>query len=149
MRIFHNTNYNFLRWRWHAVALSWVVILAGVGVMLTKGIPRGIEFAGGTAVIAQFDQAPSVENVRTALNQNFPGGGQNAVVQTYGDPSLRQVMVRVPQVGAEQGASLSATAQTVEQALQKGNLGAFSPVGSSDGGTDAAAATSDDGPTPL
>lgn len=129
MRIFHNTNFNFLRWRWHAVALSWVVILAGVGVMLTKGIPRGIEFAGGTAVIAQFEQAPSVENVRAALNQNFPGGGQNAVVQTYGDPSLRQVMVRVPQVGAEQGASLSAAAQTVEQALQKGNLGAFKVVG--------------------
>ncbi len=129
MQLFHNTNYNFLRWRWHAVALSWVVILAGLGVIFTKGIPRGIEFAGGTAVIAQFDQTPSVDSVRTALNQNYPGGGQNAVVQTYGDPSLRQVMVRVPQVGAEQGASLSATAQAVETALQAGNLGRFTVVG--------------------
>ncbi|MEQ1759864.1 MAG: protein translocase subunit SecF [Vicinamibacterales bacterium] len=129
MQIFHNANFDFLRWRWHAVALSWVVILAGAGVMFTKGIPRGIEFAGGTAVIAQFDQTAPVDRVREALNQNYPGGGENAIVQTYGDPALRQVMVRVPEVGAEQGGSLAATAQSVEQALQKGGLGNFRVVG--------------------
>jgi preprotein translocase subunit SecF len=129
MRLFKNANYNFMRWRWHAVALSWVVIIAGIVVIATKGLPRGIEFAGGTAVIAQFDQTPSVQAVREALNRNYPGGGQDAVVQDYGDPSLRQVMVRVPQVGAEQGASLSTTAQAVEAALQKGNLGTPKIVG--------------------
>jgi preprotein translocase subunit SecF len=123
MHIFTNPNYNFLRWRWHAVALSWIVILAGLGTIYTKGLPKGIEFAGGTSVIMQFDQTPSIETVRDALNKNYPGGGQDAVVQTYGDPSLRQVMVRVPQVGAEQGASLSASAQNVENALRKANLG--------------------------
>ena len=129
MRLFKNAHYNFMRWRWHAVALSWVVIIAGIVVIATKGLPRGIEFAGGTAVIAQFDQAPSVQAVREALNRNYPGGGQDAVVQSYGDPSLRQVMVRVPQVGAEQGASLSSTAQAVEAALRKGNLGNLNVVG--------------------
>ena len=129
MHIFTNPNYNFLRWRWHAVALSWIVILAGVGMIYTKGLQKGIEFAGGTSVIMQFDQTPSVDAVRTALNRNFPGGGENAIVQTYGDPSLRQIMVRVPQVGAEQGASLSAAAQAVEGALRKGNLGNFKVVG--------------------
>jgi preprotein translocase subunit SecF len=34
-------------------------------------------------------------------------------------------MVRVPTVGAEQGASLSASAQNVESALRKANLGNF------------------------
>ena len=29
MRIFTNTHYDFIRWRWHAIALSAVVILAG------------------------------------------------------------------------------------------------------------------------
>ena len=122
MHIFTNPNYNFLRWRWHAVALSWVVILAGLFVIYSKGLPKGIEFAGGTSVIMQFDQTPSVEVVRDALNKNYPGGGQDAIVQTYGDPSLRQVMVRVPQVGAEQGAALSVRAQAIEQALQKAGL---------------------------
>ncbi len=129
MHIFNNPNYNFLRWRWHAVALSWVIILAGLGVIYAKGLPRGIEFAGGTSVIAQFAQTPSVEAVRSALNANYPGGGQDAVVQTYGDPSQRQVMVRVPHVGAEAGGTLSATAKAVEDALRKGNLGTFTTVG--------------------
>ncbi len=129
MHILNKTNIDFMRWRWHAVALSWVVILAGLGVILTKGIPRGIEFAGGTAVIMQFDQAPSDDAVRTALNEHFPGGGQNAVVQTYGDPAQRQKMVRVPQVGEESGASLSTTANAVTDALKAGNLGNFTVVG--------------------
>src|SRR6266705_4104328 len=122
MHIFTNPNYNFLRWRWHAVVLSWVVILAGLAAIYTKGVPKGIEFAGGTSVIMQFDQTPSVDTVRTALNQNYPGVGQHAVVQTYGDPALRQVMVRVPEVGAVQGASLASRAQAIEAALQKANL---------------------------
>ena len=122
MHIFTNPHYNFLRWRWHAVALSWIVIFAGLGLIYTRGLAKGIEFAGGTSVIMQFDQAPSVDTIRTALNQNYVGGGQDAIVQTYGDPSLRQVMVRVPQVGAEQGAALASTAQAVEAAIRKANL---------------------------
>lgn len=123
MHILNKTNIDFMRWRWHAVALSWVVILAGLGVILTKGIPRGIEFAGGTSVIMQFDQMPSVDAVRSALNQHYPGGGSDAVVQTYGDAAQRQIMVRVPQVGEEAGASLSKTAEAVTAALKAGNLG--------------------------
>jgi hypothetical protein len=38
-------------------------------------------------------------------------------------------MVRVPTVGAEQGASLSAQAKAVEDALRKGNLGNFTVAG--------------------
>jgi len=129
MHIFTNPNYNFLRWRWHAVALSWIVIIAGLGLIYTRGLAKGVEFAGGTSVIMQFDQTPAVDAVRRALNDNYAGGGQDAVVQSYGDATQRQVMVRVPQVGAEQGASLGTTAQAVEAALRKGNLGNFSVVG--------------------
>src|SRR5690242_7153227 len=129
MHIFHNTNYNFLRWRWHAVVLSWVVIIAGLVMIYAKGLPRGIEFAGGTEVIAKFDQTPSVDKVRDALNRNFPGGGENAIVQAYGDPSTHQVMVRVPQVGGEKGAGLTLTSNAVEAALRKGNLPNFTVAG--------------------
>jgi len=80
MHIFTNPNYDFLRWRWHALVLSWVIILAGVFVIYRKGIPKSVEFAGGTVVIEAFDQAVSVQQVRTALDRNFPGGGQNRLV---------------------------------------------------------------------
>jgi preprotein translocase subunit SecF len=122
MHIFKNTHFDFLRWRWHAIALSWVIILAGVFTIATKGIPKGVEFAGGTVVIEQFDQAVSVQQVRESLDKNYPGGGQYAVVQSYGDPASHQVMIRVPQVGAESGAALGVEAQKVEDALKKTGL---------------------------
>jgi preprotein translocase subunit SecF len=129
MHLFHKTNINFMRWRWHAVIVSWVVILAGVAVIATKGIPKGLEFAGGTAVIAEFDQTPSIDSVRKALNNNYPGGGRDAIVQNYGDPTKHQVMVRVPQVGAESGGQLSVIAKRVEDALRAGNIGNFRVAG--------------------
>ena len=129
MHIFHNTSYDFLRWRWHAIVLSWVVIIAGIVVGLTKGVPLGLAFAGGTSVIAQFDTKASIESVRTALDRNYPGGGENVVVQEYGEAAQRQVLIRVPQVGGEGGSALSATRSAVERALQAGNLGKFTIVG--------------------
>jgi preprotein translocase subunit SecF len=129
MHIFKDTKFDFLRWRWHAIALSWIIIIAGAVMFMTKGIPLGIEFAGGTAVIVEFQQPTSVQQVRSALDKSFPGGGENVIVQSYGDPSLRQVMIRVPHVGAEQGTSLSATKQQVVDALNKGNVGAFKESG--------------------
>jgi len=129
MRLFKNANYNFLRWRWHAVALSWVLIIAGGITVAMKGLPMGIEFAGGTAVVAQFDREPSVEAVREALNKNYQFGGQDAIVQSYGDPGSRQVMVRVPQVGAEKGTDLATVSNAVEESLRKDTaLGKFNVV---------------------
>src|SRR5438034_7931838 len=129
MHIFKNTNYDFLRWRWQAIALSWIIIIGGVVAIATKGIPKGVEFAGGTVVIERFDHPVSVQQVREALDRNFPGGGQNIIVQSFGDPSQNQVMIRVPQVGAESGAALSTTAQQVDAALAKANIGPFKVVG--------------------
>jgi preprotein translocase subunit SecF len=129
MHIFKNTKYDFLRWRFHALALSWIVIIAGVAVMMTKGIPKGVEFAGGTVVIEQFEQPVTVQQVRAALDSHYPGGGGDAVVQSYGDASQRQIMIRVPQVGGEAGAALTGSADQVEQALRAANLGTFKRQG--------------------
>ena len=129
MHIFKHANFDFLRWRWHAIALSWIIIIAGAVTFATKGIPLGIEFAGGTSVIVQFERVTSVRQVRSALDKSFPGGGENVVVQVYGDPSQRQMMIRVPHVGAESGAMLSTTAKQVEDALKQGNVGNFTRLG--------------------
>jgi preprotein translocase subunit SecF len=129
MHIFNHPNYDFLRWRWQAMIMSWLLILAGLFTIYTKGIPKGVEFAGGTVVIVQFDQPPSIEQVRGALDKSFQGGGENLLVQTYGDSAAHQVMIRVPQVGAESGGALSSIRKTIEEALQKANIGHFSVAG--------------------
>lgn len=129
MHIFKNTTFDFLRWRWYAMAFSGLIVAAGVVAFMTKGIVLGVEFGGGTAVIAQFDGPTSIEQVRSALAQHYPGGAQNTVVAEFGDPSQRRVMIRVPQAGEEQGTALTAEAEKVEAALKQANVGAFSIVG--------------------
>ena len=129
MKIFTNPNFNFVRWRWHAIVLSWVIVLAGLVVVWQKGMPRGVEFSGGSIVILKFDHTPDVQQVRAALDHAMPGTGQNALVQRYGDASAHQVMIRVPTVGAESGGSLSATADAVVAGLKQSTLGNFTVAG--------------------
>ncbi len=128
MHIFKNTNYDFLRWRWPALAVSWVIILSGLFVMLTKGIPLGVEFSGGTVVIMKFDQPVSVEQVRGALTRAFPN--VETVVQSYGGANENQVMVRVPLVGGESDGSLSSTRDQIAGAMKQQQLANFTIVGS-------------------
>ena len=109
MHIFKNTNFDFLKWRWPAIALSALIVGGGIVMLVTRGMSLGIEFAGGTAVIVQFDQARSTEQVRTALSPTYP----EATIQPYDAPEKNQMLIRVPDVGAETGTDLSAVAQKV------------------------------------
>jgi preprotein translocase subunit SecF len=127
MKLFENPNINFVRWRWHAIALSWLIIVAGLVVVWKWGMPRGVEFSGGTIVIVKFEKPADIEQVRTALDRAMPGMGQNSIVNRYGDDASNQVMIRVPNVGSE--SSLSQTADAVVAALKQSNLGGFSVAG--------------------
>ena len=130
MQIFKTPHFDFLRWRWFAIGLSWAIIIAGLVVIKTKGLPLGVEFSGGTIVIVQFDQQPPESSaVRSALEKAMPGEGQNAIIQRYGDEAARQYMIRVPDVGAEAGAGLSEKAEKVVAALKASNVGSFKLAG--------------------
>jgi preprotein translocase subunit SecF len=126
MKLFEQTNIDFVKWRWHAIGLSLVIILAGAVTILTKGLPLGVDFSGGTIVIVKFDQQVQVERVRDAV-ASIPGGN-DAVVQEYGDAAQHQVLIRVAQTGDESGGKLSQVADTVVSALKQANLGSFTPV---------------------
>src|SRR5262245_65966514 len=93
MQLLNNANYNFLRWKWHALALSTIVILAGLGLIVTKGMPLGIDFSGGTLIVVQFDQPVTETQVRDAV-EPLPG---EEVVQQYGAASERRMLIRLPQ----------------------------------------------------
>ena len=122
MKIFKNPHYDFVRWTWPALALSWIIILAGGLYVWQKGVPLGVEFSGGTIVVIDFEQTPDLDKIRAAL----PGGGANAIVQSYGPADLRQVMIRVPDAGAESGGSLSAAADAVVNSINAAGLGPIS-----------------------
>jgi preprotein translocase subunit SecF len=129
MQILNSTNYDFVRWRWHAIALSLLIILAGAATIMTRGLALGVDFAGGTIVIVKFQQPTPVERVRAAVNAMPNGLGNDAVVQEYGTPSEHMVLVRVAQTAAQGAGNLSADADAVVAALKQANIGAFDPVG--------------------
>lgn len=128
MQILKNPNFNFVRWRWHAIALSFVVIAIGIGSILTRGLPLGVEFEGGTIVILKFDAEPDVAAIRSALAAGLPGG-DDAIVQRYGEADRHEVMIRVSEVGAEVAGELSRTADAVVDTVRKANVGNFTLEG--------------------
>ena len=109
MQIFSAPNYDFIRWRWHALILSAVVILAGVAYTVAQGgLPLGVDFSGGTIVVVKFQEPVSEQVVRDAIP------GDEEVVQTYGEPGDHEILVRLPQIeGAEEGTSLEEGASRV------------------------------------
>ena len=121
MRIFDNPNVNFMKWRWHALALSMLVIGAGIATIVSSGgLPLGVDFSGGTVVQLKFAQPPNEDAIRAALPFGAP------VVQRFGDPANNEVLVRLPIMqGTEQGASLTAEAARIESALRAANVGEF------------------------
>jgi preprotein translocase subunit SecF len=124
MRIFENPNYNFTQWRWHAIALSAVVILAGAGAIVTRGLPLGIDFSGGTIVVAKFQQPVGEDALRASL-EVVPG---EKVVQQYGDADANEWLIRLAEIQTEEGASLEEGARAVIAAITAANLGPFEVI---------------------
>jgi preprotein translocase subunit SecF len=121
MQIFSNTHIDFLRWRWHALALSALVIVAGLALIATRGLPLGIDFSGGTIVVLRFERPVTEETVRAAI-AGVPG---EKVVQKYGEAGGNEMLVRLPELVTEQGAALEQGAKTVVDAIGKSDLGPF------------------------
>ncbi len=122
MAIFDKPNYDFIKWRWHALAASTLVVVAGIVFMIARGgMPLGIDFTGGTIVVAKFSQAVEVDRVRAAL-ESVPG---EKVIQSYGDAADNAVLIRLPQLAQEEGTSLEKDARAVVDALNGAGLPTF------------------------
>jgi preprotein translocase subunit SecF len=111
MEILKNPNFDFIGKTRYFVALSLLIIVAGIAHMSVRGIHYGVEFSGGTQLIAKFEKPPQTDRIRAAVEGVAPG----AVIQTYDDPAKNQVLVRV--AGASAEGNLDATAQKILQAL--------------------------------
>lgn len=89
MQLFTNTNYNFIKWRFHAVAFSILFILAGAGFYMKQGINWGIDFAGGANIVLRFRDAVPMDRLRADL--------KDASIQQYGKAADNAVLIRLPQ----------------------------------------------------
>jgi preprotein translocase subunit SecF len=93
MKIFDNPNYNFIKYRWHAVIVSLIIIAAGVGIFFTRGVNVGVDFAGGANIILKFQGAVPIDQLRREL--------PDATIQQYGAAAENAVLIRLPKQATE------------------------------------------------
>ena len=93
MQFFVNTKYDFVKWRFAAVAFSIVWVLIGLAFFMKRGINWGIDFAGGANVVLKFKDAVPMDRLRAELN--------DASIQPYGKAAEREVLIRLPQQKGE------------------------------------------------
>ena len=116
MELFRETHFDFLKYRWHAIAASWLLIIAGlIAVFVNKGLKFGIDFAGGTQIALRFAQRPDVDRLRNILQQ--AGLGETGI-QRYEEESRNQVLIRVQQQ-AEEGDVTSQVLEALRRGLQE------------------------------
>lgn len=93
MQIFVDPKFNFVKWRWHAVAFSLLLMAGGLVLFLTRGVNVGIDFAGGATVVLKFKDAVPLGTLRQQLPE--------ATIQQYGKTAENSVLIRLPQQGRE------------------------------------------------
>src|SRR3989441_2130856 len=116
IRLFANANYDFIKWRRWAYALTAAIIIPGSALFLVHGLNYSIEFTGGTLIQVQTPQPVGPAPIGGALDA---AGIRAAEIQEFGDPLDYVVRARIGQGGggAVEAGSTEATAAAVDSAL--------------------------------
>ena len=92
MEFFRYTRtFNFMGKSKLAIVFSIVMVLASYGVLLTKGLNYGIDFAGGTVVQVKYTKTAPIEKMREALKSDKLF--DNATISEFGAPD--EVVIRM------------------------------------------------------
>jgi preprotein translocase SecF subunit len=91
MRLFENTNIDFLGKRHIFYIVSISVIVIGMVVLVFRGIPLGIDFLGGTEMQLKFSNPVNVSEVRSLMDNN---GFSGMEIKTMGAPT--DLLLRTP-----------------------------------------------------
>jgi len=116
-----NARLRVSRWGWHAIAVSAVVIAAGASTMAWRSMPLGVDFSGGTLVVAEFARPGVTEDaVRAAV-----ADAGDAVVQRYGGAEEQRMLIRLPLVDGGAARPLDEAVNRVTGALRAAALPDF------------------------
>ena len=87
------TNFDFIRFRFVALVISWCLIAIGIGSFIFHGGPNwGIDFSGGVMVHLRFSKPQAIDSIRGALTSVNLG---ESSIQDFGSAST-EFLVRLP-----------------------------------------------------
>jgi len=105
------TNIPFLKGRFFAYGFSVLTLVLGIAAfMMRSGENYGVEFTGGTAVRIAFENEVEITQLRNVAVQE---GLRGAVIQTYGNPSQNQFIIK----------SIKQKTEDIENVAQKSSAG--------------------------
>jgi preprotein translocase subunit SecF len=116
MELFRATNFDFLKYKWYAIAASWLLIALGAfAIFVQKGLRFGIDFAGGTQIALRFAQPPDLDRLREIMRAAAVG---DSGIQRFEEPSKNQVLIRVQQQPGEGRDTTGEILQHLRQGLR-------------------------------
>jgi len=118
VELFTNVNVDWLGKKWYFLGFSLIFSVAGLlSIFFWHGIPKGVDFKGGTLVYVSFDQAPNEDHIRTAMDK---AGMHDATLQRISNGPLNaashEEVISLPQ------------RDTSEAALDAGRAGVLSAL---------------------
>jgi len=123
MRIIGDTNIPFLSYRRIALALSALVIAAGLAYQFFgPGLNLGIDFAGGTQVTLKFREEPDLGTLRSAISDLTSG---TPLIQTFDEAEKHEILIRVENPEGEEGDFVRPIIDLLNQDLNSDLSGRF------------------------
>jgi preprotein translocase subunit SecF len=119
LRIFHNTNFDFIKWwRWAAGLTLGFILLGLASFAITGGVNYGIEFSSGTLMQVEFAQPADAGNIRQTVDA---AGFKGAEIQQYGTNSEYTIRTHAAEAAGEGQAAGGAesVSRRIETALQE------------------------------
>lgn len=94
MQVFKETpKFPFMRYRMPCIAISLAVMVWSIYEFVSTGAEKyGVDFLGGTEIVARFDNSIRIREVRKALSDH---GINNAVVQAFETDDTHDFSIRV------------------------------------------------------
>ncbi len=126
MRLFHDTHFDFLRFRRFWVSFSLVTLAVGAFEIFSGGLNLGIDFTGGRQVVVRFERAPDLERLRSL----FTGAGLDIQIQDYGEAAGHSVMLRTKASAADEAEAGDRIRAALTSARAVGEFGPFEQLAS-------------------
>src|SRR5438309_1470030 len=113
------TNFDFIRFRFVALVISWVLIAIGLISLALRGGPNyGIDFSGGVMVHLRFKQPQPISEIRAALSAVQLG---ESVIQDFGSTGT-EFLVRLPVEATETSDITEKLTRALEEKFGKENF---------------------------
>ena len=99
LRIFHNTHFEFMKYRRFWIIVSTALNLAAIALILFgPGFKYGVDFAGGTQLTLKFRGEPELGRIRGALEALNLGA---VSIQRFDEAERHELLIRVQNPGVE------------------------------------------------